>query len=106
MPTAVCADEKATGTNWVLRLAGYRHLKRRPFLVKLTYASDDHAWMLEEALEVWPDLVAATQEPEPPKPVTIDTSGERLGRYVAQALQGEYVLGARGVANESRAGWP
>lgn len=85
-------DEKATGINRVLRLAGFYHLKREPSHVRLVYASEARAWTLEEVLEAWPELRAALQEPEPPKPATVNvnTNGLRLGRYVAQAIQGEY----------------
>ena len=86
------ADEKATGTNRVLRLAGYLHQKRDPHLVRLDSVSDHRTYQLGEVLEAWPELDAAMREPapEPAAPLKIKPGSDRLGKYVAQALQGEH----------------
>ena len=86
------ADEKATGINRVLRVCGYLHLKREPFLVRLDGVSDHRTYELGEVLEAWPELDAAMREPapEPAAPLKIKPGSDRLGKYVAQALQGEH----------------
>jgi hypothetical protein len=60
-------DPKATGTNRVLRLAGFKHLKREAYMVRLLHASDHRAWTLQEAQEAIPELVAATPCWPPPR---------------------------------------
>jgi hypothetical protein len=82
-------DEGARGANRVLRLAGYQHLKRDPFLVRLLSVGDHRAWTFLEVKSAWPRVAIAAAPPPPPKPVD---AGTLTDRYVRAALEGEATI--------------
>jgi hypothetical protein len=82
-------DPKATGTNRVLRLAGFNHLKREPYRVRLLHVSDHPAWTLQDAQEAIPELHHAAQPQPSPAARPVRLSGA-MSSYVAEAVRREH----------------